>query len=430
MSLQVADSLGTWSEFARAVADLQDESMHANPGPAAQPVAPFGPAVAPPPARIVAAAREVGSTPAVLWDVPGLDAQVEAVRNAAARHGIGLNCALKPCHTPAVLDRLRVAGLGADAATRGEHALARRIGFGAVSASGPSLRDVDLRELLLDGVQLDVQSPTQLGQLETGLDGAVRGADERGTGWGVRLRVPVPDALRSSTSRGEETRFGILFDERTAHRLGHGQVPVQRIRVHTGEATAALLGLRARFALTAARFLGSVTEVNLGGGLLRLARDPAALDAALGAVARAAAEMGAAAPRLWIEPGAALVLDSAYLVTSVIDADVVAGERRGVTVDASAWNLAPWARPSVWTVRDDVDRYSGEVFGPSLYEGDQFRRHPEDGTTQAGPRLRTGERLLVNAFGAYTLVHARTFGAIPLPQQYLVDDKGVEQTDD
>ena len=41
-----------------------------------------------------------------------------------------------------------------------------------------------------------------------------------------------------------------------------------------------------------------------------------------------------------------------------------------------------------------------------------------------------GSRIAVSAFGAYTYVHARTFGCFPLPDQYIVNDQDMEHLDE
>ncbi|MBQ1026079.1 hypothetical protein [Micromonospora sp. C95] len=341
-----------------------------------------------------------------------------------ARHNLGLHVALKACASAPIVTLLRETARAADVATIEEYRLARTLGFDRISATGPAFGPVHIRELLADGVLFDAQSPVQLTQL---LNQQAHAGAGGAAGWGLRVRVPLPDSLRSSTSRGQESRFGLVLNEELTGRIRSAPQSVQRIRVHTGEVTPDLLAFRARYALLVARLLGTVTQINLGGGLLRLSRRPDVLEAVLQTVAAELRAHEGPELNVWMEPGAALTLDHAYLVTEVLDADCASVHGQGVVVDASAWNLAPWAYPSFHPVDDPSQVFTGDVFGPSLYEKDHFRRTAR---TPSATRLAAGDRLLATSFGAYTLVHARHFGQLPAPDQYLVDDQGMERVDE
>jgi diaminopimelate decarboxylase len=379
---------------------------------------PFQPLSRPPAPHVLAAAREIDRTPAILWDLPGLHEQVNRLRRLVAAHGLGLNAAIKACRTPAVLALLAEAGLGADVASMDELGIARRAGFRRLSATGPGFRAADISALLDSGVLFDAQSATQLDQvLRRGYHSGV----------GLRLRVPLPDGLRSSTSRGSESRFGVMLTTHLVERLRTAGGRVTRLRVHSGEATARTLEFRTRYALLAAGLLGGVEQLNLGGGLLRLCREPGALDQAVALAAATVRAAGAPGTRCWVEPGAALVVDSAYLVTGVLDIDRD-GPRPAVTVDASAWNIAPWTYPSFYPATGAPWRFGGTVFGPTLYEKDAFRRDPT--TPASGPCPAVGDRLVGTSFGAYTLSNARSFAGLAPPRQYAVTSDTLEVIDD
>jgi diaminopimelate decarboxylase len=373
----------------------------------------------PPGPHILAAARELRDTPAILWDLPRLRAQVDRVRRLVGEYGLGLSAAVKACRTVAILRVLAGAGLSADVASPGELRAAQRAGFRQISATGPGFRAGDTARLAEAGVLFDAQSPTQLDQvLRPGTADRI----------GVRLRVPMPDALRSTTSRGANSRFGIVLDPALVDRLRRGPARLSRLRVHTGESTARTLEFRTRYALLAAELFGTVDEINLGGGFLRLSRDPAALGKALATVAGAIELATGPRPRCWFEPGAALVLDSAFLVTEVLDVHAD-NHTPAVTVDASAWNIAPWAYPSFYPASGEGDRYAGAVFGPTLYEKDRF--HPDASAHgAAGVRPAAGDRLVGTSFGAYTVANGRCFAGLELPRQYAVTHHELEVIDD
>jgi diaminopimelate decarboxylase len=397
-----------WDSYCRGVRALQAQLGQVQRAAGGSP---FAPLAEPPPRHILAAAAELGATPAILWDIAGLRDRVSSLGRLTAEYGLGLNAAIKACRTIGVLAILAESGLGADVASPAEWAVARQAGFRRISATGPGFGKGDITRLLAAGVLFDAQSLTQLAQVLDCGAGAV----------GLRLRVPLPDALRSSTSRGGDSRFGIPVEHRLIAVAASARVT--RLRVHTGEATARILEFRTRYALLAAGLLGDVTEFNLGGGLLRLSRDHAALNEAF-ATARAAA----GDKHCWVEPGAALLLDSGYLVTEVLD--VHHDEHRpAIVVDASAWNVAPWAYPSFYLARGEPHRYGGTVFGPTLYEKDRF--HPDlaarDGQQGPGPAI--GDRLIGTSFGAYTISNGRCFAGLALPAQYAVTADELEVID-
>jgi len=379
---------------------------------------PFDALGQPPAPHVLAAARAVDRTPAILWDLAGLRGRVDRLGRLVGAYGLELNAAVKACRTPAVLVLLAGAGLGADVASMAELGCAQRAGFGRISATGPGFRDVDIAGLSGTGVLFDAQSVTQLDQMLR------HGGTDR---IGLRLRVPLPEGLRSSTSRGAESRFGLVLSPELLDRLATAGARVTRLRVHSGEATARTLEFRTRYAVLAAGLLGTVEELNLGGGLLRLSREPGALEGALESVAAALKAAPEPGFRSWVEPGAALVLDSAYLVTEVLDVYRNAGGP-ALTVDASAWNIAPWTYPSFYPVAGEPRRFGGTVFGPTLYEKDAFHR---DATTpDGGPCPAVGDRLVGTSFGAYTLSNVRRFAGLAPPRQYVVIRNTLEVIDD
>jgi diaminopimelate decarboxylase len=267
-------------------------------------------------------------------------------------------------------------------------------------------------ELAAAGALLDASSPRQIREI---------GARPSG----LRLRVPMPESLESPTSRGRLSRFGVLMSPNALSELRDARAEIRRLRVHTGESTSRTLCFRAEFALAAAELIGGVDAVNLGGGFLRLARRPECLNAALALLGKVIADT--TVRRFTVEPGGALVLDAAYLVTEVIDAEQHPARGRTVVVDASAWNVGPWSKTTFHPLADRPDTAATVVVGPSLYEQDFFT-HQSTGDARHSFRLgrcRPGDRLVGTSFGAYTLTNGRSFNGLPLPAQYAVDDGGL-----
>ncbi|SCL26146.1 diaminopimelate decarboxylase [Micromonospora pallida] len=366
----------------------------------------------------VAAARAVPDVSFVLWDAANVRRHVGLIQRVLAENGIGLAVGLKACANRTVLSILAGMGLLADAQSPGEVDLARSVGFGTVTATGPSFRPPDLDRLLRDGVLLDVQSPLQFAQLE-----------ERGTTEpvGFRARVRLPERLRHPSTYDVVSRFGIELNQTGLERVARSPLTVERIRVHTGEALSAdvtrSLEYRARLGVLLAAAFPEVREINLGGGFLALSRNPSALPETfkrVGEVFDEAADTLGRRLRCWLEPGSALLIDSAYLVTEVLDVDP---SRHAVTVAASPWNVAPWTFATVHVLDGGEPwEFVGDVYGPALYENDRLRRTERHRPTGRLPRV--GDRIAVSSFGSYTMVHGRTFGQIPLPPQYIFDANG------
>jgi diaminopimelate decarboxylase len=92
------------------------------------------------------------------------------------------------------------------------------------------------------------------------------------------------------------------------------------------------------------------------------------------------------------------------------------------TLDASAWNLAPWHRPEVVALHDrPAERREYYLAGNTLYEGDFFG----SSAGNARPRFRLAtlqaeDRVLLTCAGAYTMTNGRRFHRLPLPQEYAV----------
>ncbi|WP_454197125.1 hypothetical protein [Nocardia sp. Marseille-Q1738] len=370
----------------------------------------------PVPTAVEAAAAAIRRTPALLWDIDGLRRDATELQRLFGEYGIGVNLAMKSCSSVEVVRNLADLGLGADAASLYEMRWAVRAGFGEISTCGPGFTPADLPEMEAADAMLDAVSLRQVRLF--------RAADA--TGLGLRLRVPFPDHLLSPTSRGRDSRFGVELTDELADELSTGRVPIRRVRVHTGESTSLNLAFRAAYAMLCADRLGTVHTVDLGGGFLRLARHREDLRRALDQLApilRGDATSGNRY-RVTVEPGGALVADHAYLVTDVLDVENHPLRGRVVTVDASAWNIAPWSKIAFHRICADPADTSAIptiVTGPSLYEHDLFT-HASDGARHefSFGAVQPGDRLIGTSLGSYTITNARSFHGLPIPPQFAV----------
>jgi diaminopimelate decarboxylase len=295
-------------------------------------------------------AREHG-TPLFVYD---LARPVEAMRSlqaALARADVPFTTrfALKACPDPRVLAVLRAMGapgtpgsVGIDACSPGEvlHALACGWEPGEISHTGTNVSDRDLDVLLADPIRINLDAVSQVERL-----------GRRAPGRTIGIRVN-PGAGAGYTEHlayaGERpTKFGVTedrLDDAIAAVRRHGLV-VDTMHIHAGsgwlgdqlDGFATALGRATRLL---DRLLGAgfaISEVNVGGGLGRIARDgerPVDLDAYAGVVREHLAPYGVTAA---FEPGDFVMKDAAVLL-----AEVVTLERRGGTTFVGldiGWNV-------------------------------------------------------------------------------------------
>ncbi len=119
-----------------------------------------------------------------------------------------------------------------------------------------------------------------------------------------------------------------------------------------------------------------------------------------------------------IEPGAAFVRDSGYLVASVLD--LFTSDGKEVAVLDTTVNHMPEVfeyqyRPDV-VGHSDAGSQEYVLAGISCLAGDVFGEYRFD------KPLRVGSRVVFTDAGAYTIVKANTFNGIPLPTVYELRD--------
>ncbi|MDE1671494.1 diaminopimelate decarboxylase family protein [Nocardia gipuzkoensis] len=386
------------------------------------------PLVSPPSSRLLNCAEHV-ATPALIYDLPGINAAVRRMReDIEAIPGAALNLALKACHTPAVLHHFAQLGVGCDVASVGELLLAAMVGFQEISATGPAFSSSDFAIFAEHNVVVDIDS---LSQLET------YGAQFPGSDVGLRIRVPLPAELESSATFAADSRFGMNpTDPALASLLARHRLRVTRLHTHTGQMTPQSLRYKAKYLFAVAEYFTDVQTVDFGGGFFHLYIDRGRATAAFTEVAAVLSDWERRNERklnLRFEPGGALLAPFGYLVTEV---RAVENEHpffgcRVVTVDSSAWNLAPWHVPQAVPLRDSNDIPERTLIaGNTLYERDFFglgvngRQHEI-----VLPPQKVGDRILLTAAGAYTMTNARRFNRIAHPSEYLFDGESVVRAD-
>ena len=121
-----------------------------------------------------------------------------------------------------------------------------------------------------------------------------------------------------------------------------------------------------------------------------------------------------------IEPGAAFVRDSGYMVASVLD--LFDSDGKEVAVLDTTVNHMPEVfeyqfRPDILG-HTDAGAHEYVLAGMSCLAGDVFGEYRFD------EPLSIGSRVVFTDAGAYTIVKASTFNGIPLPTVYELRDDG------
>ena len=314
--------------------------------------------------------REHG-TPLFVYDLARPVETVRSLQAALARAGVPYRTrfALKACPDPRILAVLRGLGapgtpesVGIDACSPGEvtHALANGWEPGEISHTGTNVSERDLDVLLANPIRINLDGVSQVERL-----------GRRAPGRTIGLRVN-PGAGAGYTEHlsyaGERpTKFGVTedrLDDAIAAARRHGLV-VDTLHFHAGsgwlgdqlDGFATAVGRATRFLdrLLEAGF--AIREVNVGGGLGRIARDgerPVDLDAYAGVIREHLGPYGVIAA---FEPGDFVMKDAGLLL-----GEVVSVERRGgmtfVGLDIGwnvncAWFIYRYAQ-EILTVRDPL----------------------------------------------------------------------------
>ncbi len=294
--------------------------------------------------------REHG-TPLFVHDLARPRENVRTLQTALARTGLPwvTRFAIKACPDPRILAILRALGapgtpesVGIDACSPGEvtHALAHGWEPGEISHTGTNVSERDLDVLLAHPIRINLDAVSQVERLGRRAPGRTIGLRiNPGTGAGYTEHL--------SYAGVRPTKFGVTadrLDDAVAAARRHGLV-VDTLHFHAGSGWLGdqLEGFERALA-AATRFLDrladagcAIAEVNVGGGLGRVARDreqPVDLDAYAEVIAR---HLGPYGVTVAVEPGDLVVKDAAILM-----GEVVTVERRGGTTFVGldiGWNV-------------------------------------------------------------------------------------------
>jgi diaminopimelate decarboxylase len=319
-----------------------------------------------------------------------------------------------PC--TAVYRVLADEGLACDVASGGELSLALRGGFDPrrIYFHGNAKSDAELREAFEAGVgHIVIDSSDEIDRLE-------RVASELGRRQHVLLRV-TPDVAgdtHHAISTGQaDSKFGFAIDQapQAIDRLARAaDLELVGLHFHIGSQLFELEPFRA--AVRAIAKLGEFPIYNLGGGLgvaYTASQHPPAIDEYVEALLRTAHELLGADKRLLLEPGRALVANSAITLYTV--QSVKRNVSTWVAVDGGmSDNLRPMLYGAVYEaiVADRVRATPTErcqVAGKHCESGDVIVRDAQL------PSPAPGDVLATPATGAYGYALANNYNGVPRP---------------
>ena len=366
-------------------------------------------------------------TPLVVYCEETIRQQARGLRTAAGPHG-RIFYGTKAFPSVAVLRLLREEGVGADVASAGELAFARRAGLsgGELVVHGNNKDDALLR------MAADEDAPVVLDAPDEARHAASAGVRH------ALLRVTLgvdADTHEAIVTGHHGSKFGLPPAEArvaVAEALASG-LEVVGLHVHVGSqlpdftAQAETIGRLAEFAAACRDELGWEARVaDLGGGFgIRHHPDddvPDAAELALAAASTARESFVAAglpAPEVWLEPGRCLVGRAGVTLYRVGSIKRLP-ERTWVAVDGG---MSDNPRPQLYDAR--YTALSAERAGEEQDELVSVAgMHCESGDVLiddvALPAPRRGDLLAVPATGAYTLAMSSNYNGVPRPAAILV----------
>ena len=395
-------------------------------------------------ARVVGAARASGilseETPlAGFIDFDAVRGCVDAMRDAFPAHWHHLFAAKANPLVP-VLRRMRQLGLGCEAASAGELALALAAGFTAedIMLDSPTKTMAELRRALELGVALNVDNFQELRRV----DELARQGEAASIGLRVNPQVGIGSIAATSTA-GRDSKFGVPLKDAGSRRAVIDAVTarpfLRRLHLHVGSqgCSLELLASGVVEVVTLARSINDaagaqrVDCIDIGGGLpVNYDRDEmqptyAAYAAVL---AQRAPELFCGDFEVTTEFGRSLIAKCGVLVTAVEYTKTAGGASVAMTHAGADSLTRSVLLPETWPLRVRCFDAAGtprdgplspwDVAGPLCFSGDVIARD------RMLPGIEPGDWVAVLDTGAYFFSSPWTYNSRPAPPVF-----GVERND-
>ena len=356
------------------------------------------------------------TTPAFVYDEATIVERCEYVRAVADESGARVLFSLKPLTFAGALALIAPHVDGFSASSLFEATLARDViaTRGTVHLTTPGLRPDEIGTLADLCDYISFNSLSQWGRHRQDVAGKVR------CGLRVNPQQSFVEDPRYNPCR-EHSKLGVpLEDLATAyHQAARDMAGLDGLHIHANCDSTDFEQLHVSVRRLEERLggvLGRLKWVNLGGGYL--------FDEEAGSIERFHEAVGMLRAGygldVFIEPGAAIVREAGYLVSTVLD--IFPSDGKSVAVIDTSVNHMPEVfeyqfRPDVLGVAEEGP-FSYILAGSTCLAGDVFGEY-----SFAAP-LEVGSRVTFTDAGAYTLVKAHTFNGLNLPSVYALTPRG------
>jgi len=339
------------------------------------------------------------TTPAVVYSKKVLKSTLEyLLSDIQYINKIQLFYSVKANYNIEILQYISNFVYGVDIASEYEYSLADKAGFTNRIITSPAPSKTFLQRIYNDGYYFDFNSMSSLHNAKD----IIRNKDI-----GLRFHMPVDHS----------SRFGIDCESVSMDSLEEYNIKIKRLHYHSGEYTLEKIEHICQYLLSICRrkkWFKNVEYVSLGGGLYKINKlDNLMRKKFWDVVSECVNEINLFQNVNFIfEPGCGIVMDSGFLVASVVDA-FICNDRQYVMLDASAFNMFTWHCPQLVSVKERCG-IKTNIYGMTCYEHDLFCRDIYL------PKLESGDRLLFSKVGAYSASLAKHLHAIPFPKEIFV----------
>jgi diaminopimelate decarboxylase len=374
-------------------------------------------------AQFLNVAKKYG-TPVYVYDAQKIADQCTKLRRSFP--AITFHYALKANSNPKILELIRKAGIGIEAVSPGELALALKVGFkkDAISFTCSNMSERELAEVAKTGVRVHLDSLTQLerwGRLKLGREVSLR--LNQGIGAGHHAHV---------ITGGPDSKFGISLNDvletkKIAAKYG---LVVGGIQQHIGSNVldTKILEKAAKVLLATAQTFPEITHVDFGGGI-GVPYEPGAKQISLAELSKSMRLLTKAFEtkvgrkvQFSMEPGRFIVAEAGTLLVSAVDQKTTENHLF-VGVNSGFNQLIRPAMYGSYHPIENLSRSRGPkklvtIAGNVCESGDIFASK----RTMVKPEI--GDVLAIYLAGAYGFSMASNYNLRKLPKEVLITGSG------
>ena len=351
-------------------------------------------------------------TPAYVLDVAALKRNLATAARIKREAGVKILLATKAWAMPAAFPLMRDTLDGTTASGEQEARLGREEFGKEVHVYAPAYGPGEVERLVGIADHIYFNSPGQIARYLPTVEAAGREV-------GIRINpgysnATLGGALYDPCAPG--SRFGTTVAE--IDRLPWGKIDILHTHALCESLDNGSVGLIEHVARTLGPYVRKVKAVNFGGGHF-INKPGYDVDKLIAALKAFRAEFGV---EVILEPGAGLVVDTGWLVATVLD--LHKNEQDIAIVDTSASTHMPDVlevpyRPNIIGAAEPGEKAHTYILGgKTCMTGDVI------GTYSFDEPLRPGDRLIFTDMMQYSFVKNTTFNGTPLPDLAMLDEDG------